>query len=168
VEAVETAYGDFKNTWIRPIVGTTRERNPDWYTEEGHPDFFRVKASINKVPEVNDTAMYEAASDLKNKARRAVTPGAVSVIAAITELCSTPEFSGKSCCYENACRYPIHRIQLAVECRIPLARLPRIGAVFRPEPCPPLLQRIAFSTLWPLSHGLCPSHGRHDGQRGDW
>ena len=83
VEAVATAYGEYKKTWIRPIVGTERERNLDWYTDEVHPAFLRAKASINKVLDVNDTAMYEAASDLKNKARRAVTPGAVSVIAAL-------------------------------------------------------------------------------------
>lgn len=83
VEAVAKAYVDYKNAWVRPIVGTARERNLDWYTEEVHPAFLRVKASINKVLGVNDTAMYEAASDLKDKARRAVTPGAVSVIAAL-------------------------------------------------------------------------------------
>ena len=83
VEEVAAAYDTYKKICIRPIVGTTRERNLDWYTEEVHPAFLRVKASINKVLDVNDTAMYEAASNLKNKARRAVTPGAVAVIAAL-------------------------------------------------------------------------------------
>jgi HAMP domain-containing protein len=82
VEAVASSYGAYKDIWIRPIVGTTKERNLDWYTEQVHPAFLRAKGSISRVMDVNDTAMYDAASDLKNKARRAVTPGAVAVLAA--------------------------------------------------------------------------------------
>jgi HAMP domain-containing protein len=83
VEAVVSSYAEYKNIWIRPIVGTVKEKNLNWYTEEVHPAFLSVKSSINKLLDLNDTAMYESASDLKDKARRAVTPGAVAVIAAL-------------------------------------------------------------------------------------
>ncbi len=83
VQAVASSYEAYRSIWIRPVVGTVREGSLNWYTKEVHPAFLEVKSSVNKVRDINDKAMYESASDLKDKARRAVTPGAVAVIAAL-------------------------------------------------------------------------------------
>lgn len=83
VEAISSSYSEYKRIWGRPIVGTTKEGNLNWYTEEVHPAFVKVKSRISKLRELNDTAMYESASDLKEDARRAITPGAVAVIATL-------------------------------------------------------------------------------------
>jgi hypothetical protein len=83
VEAVAKSYAAYKGIWIRPIVGTVNEGNLNWYTEQVHPAFLEVKSCINKVRDLNSTAMYESASELKDRARRAVTPGAVAVMAAL-------------------------------------------------------------------------------------
>lgn len=83
IEATRSNYLSYKNIWMRPIVGTVKERNLAWYTDEVHPAFLVVKSSVNKLLEINDVAMYEMSSDLKDKASRAVMPGVVAVISAL-------------------------------------------------------------------------------------
>lgn len=83
VDDVESAYRSFKGIWVRPIVGTAREGNLDWYIHQVHPAFLTAKAAVAKLKALNDKAMYESSSGLKNRADRAVMPGVVAVMAAL-------------------------------------------------------------------------------------
>ncbi len=83
IEKIETAYRTFKNIWIKPIVGTNSERNLDWYFNEVHPRFLGVKSDVEKLMSENDRVMYQTASNLKNRAHRAVMPGVVAILAAL-------------------------------------------------------------------------------------
>ena len=83
VERVESSYKNFKELWIRPIVGTENEKNLNWYFKEIHPKFLAVKSEVASLMLLNDNVMYKTAMDLKNKARRAVMPGAVAILSAL-------------------------------------------------------------------------------------
>jgi len=83
VESVDAGYAEFRKLWIRPIVGTDKEGNLDWYSKQVHPAFLQVKGRVRQLMNINDTAMYQAATDLKNQADRAVMPGVVAGVATL-------------------------------------------------------------------------------------
>ncbi len=83
VEKIEEAYKRFSDLWSRPIVGTDLERNLDWYFEQVHPAFLRVKSEVELLMTLNDRTMYHTAMDLQDRAHRAVMPGIVAVLASL-------------------------------------------------------------------------------------
>ncbi len=83
VDEVKSKYSAYKSKWAKPIVGTAQERNIDWYFNEVHNDFLEVKTSLERLMTMNDQTMYNTASDLKNKAHRAVMPGIVAILSAL-------------------------------------------------------------------------------------
>lgn len=80
---IDSAYRAYKNVWSRPIVDTRREGNLQWYFQDVHKSFLRAKSAVNKLMEINDQTMYQTASDLKNRAHRAVMPGILAIVAAL-------------------------------------------------------------------------------------
>jgi methyl-accepting chemotaxis protein len=83
VEKIGVDYGSYKMTWERPIVGTEKEGNFDWYYNESHLAFLQVKRSVKQLMELNQEAMYRTGTELKNRAQRAVMPGIVAIIGAV-------------------------------------------------------------------------------------
>lgn len=83
VDAIDQAYGKYRELWIRPIVGTKREKNLNWYFQEGHRVFLEVKSAVERLMALNDRTMYQTAMDLKNRAHRAVMPGVVAILSAL-------------------------------------------------------------------------------------
>jgi HAMP domain-containing protein len=83
VDEIRSKYGAFKELWTRPIVGTQHERNLDWYFNEVRHAFLDLKQSIEGLKAMNDRLMYQTASDLKNRAHRAVMPGIVAILSAL-------------------------------------------------------------------------------------
>lgn len=83
VDKIELRYNDYKNLWIRPIVGTRHERNLDWYFKNVHSVFLEVKDAVEDLMTLNDQTMYKMASELKNRAHRAVMPGIVAILSAM-------------------------------------------------------------------------------------
>lgn len=83
VEQIQEDYQKFSIMWDQPIVGTAYEGNLNWYFEDVHDAFKEVKASVQKLMSANDKVMYETASDLKNRARRAIMPGIIAIISAV-------------------------------------------------------------------------------------
>jgi len=73
----------YKKSWGKPIVGTDKQGNLDWYFRNLHVEFLNVKSAVNELKELNEKTLYRTASDLKNRANRAVMPGTVAVIAAL-------------------------------------------------------------------------------------
>lgn len=83
IAEIHKAYGVYKNLWLRPIVGTTREKNLDWYFQEAHASFLNVKLAVNRLRASNAQVMYQTATQLEDKAHRAVVPGVVAIVSAL-------------------------------------------------------------------------------------
>jgi CHASE3 domain sensor protein len=83
IDQIEEAYGAYKDIWIRPIVGTDREQNLDWYLTRVHQSFLDARSPVQELRNLNDRAMYQTASGLQQRARRAVMPGVVAIVAAL-------------------------------------------------------------------------------------
>lgn len=83
VDKINAQYQTYRSSWDRPIVGTEYESNPNWYLDKAHRDFTEVKTTVEKLMALNDSAMYQTASTLKNRAHRAVMPGIVAILTAL-------------------------------------------------------------------------------------
>ncbi len=82
-EAIDQAYNRFKALWERPIVDTSRQGNMGWYFSQAHPAFLEAKTSVKELMTLNDKTMYLTASELKNRAGRAIMPGIVAIISSL-------------------------------------------------------------------------------------
>jgi methyl-accepting chemotaxis protein len=83
VDEIEAKYKAYKDLWIKPIVDTSKEGNLGWYFQEVHLAFQNVKLSVENLITLNDQIMYRTATDLKNRAHRAIMPGIVAILAAL-------------------------------------------------------------------------------------
>lgn len=83
VERIRQQYIIYRNMWKKPIVGTNKQGNLDWYFRNLHAEFLNVKSAVNELKELNEETLYRTASGLKNRANRAVMPGIVAVISAL-------------------------------------------------------------------------------------
>lgn len=83
VERIETDYAKYKKSWEKPIVGTSKEGNFEWYYSESHQQFLKVKKSIKALMYLNQTTMYTTSKLLKDRSKRSVMPGIVAIITAI-------------------------------------------------------------------------------------
>lgn len=83
VNRIDAMYKAYRDLWEHPFFGTDREINLERYFQEIHPAFQEAKFSVEKLMAMNDRAMYEMATSLKNRAHRAAMPGIVAIIAAL-------------------------------------------------------------------------------------
>ena len=83
VDKIELNYDAYRSLWIKPIVGTQHEGDLSWYFKKVHKAFQDVKKSVEKLMAVNNRAMYKTASDLENRAHRAIMPGIVAMLSAL-------------------------------------------------------------------------------------
>jgi len=83
VKTIASKYQIYKNLWLKPIVGTKYEKDLDWYFQEVHKAFLDVKKTVEDLMTINDQTMYKTASNLKNRAHRAIMPGIVTILAAL-------------------------------------------------------------------------------------
>jgi hypothetical protein len=83
IDKIRDSYENYRDNWDRPIVGTEYEGNLNWYFEKVHRDFTQVKKVVEDLMTINDNAMYETASILKNRAHQAIIPGIVAISAAL-------------------------------------------------------------------------------------
>lgn len=83
VKEIKLKYQIYKDQWKKPIVGTRHEKDLDWYFQEVHKSFLDVKNAVEELMTINDQIMYKTASDLKNRAHRAVMPGIVAILSAL-------------------------------------------------------------------------------------
>ena len=77
-------YMAYKKLWQRPIVYSDSISNMNWYFTDLHPSFITVKNSVRELMSINQNSMYNTATILREKARRAIMPGIVAIIAAIS------------------------------------------------------------------------------------
>lgn len=83
IKKIETAYQTYKSSWERPIINTDKQGNISWYKDDIHKKFTNTKLAVNELMSLNQTSMYKEASELKDKSKRAIMPGIVSIIAAL-------------------------------------------------------------------------------------
>ncbi len=83
VEKIYSGYLEYKGQWERPIVGTEKEGDINWYYMQLHQDFLDVKHDVKELMTINQDTMYATSSELKNRSRRALMPGIVAIIAAV-------------------------------------------------------------------------------------
>jgi methyl-accepting chemotaxis protein len=83
VEQVRRKYDRYKELWLRPIVGTEKENNLDWYFETVHQAFLETKSAVNQLALFHEEVLYKTSLELRNQANRATMPGIVAIIAAL-------------------------------------------------------------------------------------
>ena len=83
VDKINDLYSEYRGLWDRPIVDTEYEANLNWYFEDVHQAFNAVKIAVQDLMSINDKAMYDTASNLKNRAHRAVMPGIIAIVSAL-------------------------------------------------------------------------------------
>jgi len=83
IKEIQTKYKAYKDKWRKPIVGTSKEGDIGWYFEEVHKSFLDVKNSVAKLMDLNDETMFSTASNLRNKANRAIMPAIVAILSAL-------------------------------------------------------------------------------------
>jgi len=80
---IENSYKSFKKTWQRPIVNTDKQGDIAWYKDRLHKQFNETKVLINSLMTLNQDILYKEASQLQEKATRAIMPGIVSILSAL-------------------------------------------------------------------------------------
>lgn len=83
IEAIQNKYRVYKNKWEKPIVGTSKEGDLNWYFEDVHHSFLDVKNSVAALMNLNDNTMFTTASELREKANRAIMPALVAILSAL-------------------------------------------------------------------------------------
>lgn len=82
IDSIDARYARYKKTWERPTANLYEGANLAWYYEESHHEFLKIKESVQELMELNQQSMYEEATELKEKAKRAITPGIVAILSA--------------------------------------------------------------------------------------
>ncbi|MCF8378720.1 MAG: HAMP domain-containing protein [Bacteroidales bacterium] len=83
IEKIDASYKIFKSGWELPIVDTDKQGNISWYKDDIHKKFEATKFVVNELMSLNQSSMYNEVSELKEKSKRAIMPGIVSIIAAL-------------------------------------------------------------------------------------
>lgn len=83
IEKIKSKYEAYKNVWTKPIVGTSKEGDINWYFENVHSSFLDVKGSVVDLMDLNDRTMFSTASSLRNKANRAIMPAVIAILSAL-------------------------------------------------------------------------------------
>lgn len=83
LDSINSKYLIYKNMWQRPIVDTDKEGNVSWYFQQAHNSFISLKKVIADLSNLNNKSMYETATQLQNRANRAIMPGIIAIISAL-------------------------------------------------------------------------------------
>lgn len=83
IAQIEETYQKFKEKWMTPIVGTTKENSIIWYFTDLHPNFIAVKSDVKALMTLNQDSMYKESTELKESSHRAIMPGIVAIITSL-------------------------------------------------------------------------------------
>ncbi len=83
IKKIQLAYQAYKTSWERPIVDTDKQGNIAWYKDDVHKKFKETKNAVNELMSLNQSSMYDEVSELREKSKRAIMPGIVSIIGAL-------------------------------------------------------------------------------------
>ena len=83
IQNIQSAYQMYKAVWERPVVDTDKQGNIIWYKDDVHKKFIETMSAINELMALNQSSMYDEVSELREKSKRAIMPGIVSIISAL-------------------------------------------------------------------------------------
>jgi methyl-accepting chemotaxis protein len=83
VENIKKAYVIYKESWYPNFSDTAFKSEPNYYMDSIQNHFLILKNNINALTELNQNSLYNEASLLKEKSKRAIMPGIVAIISAI-------------------------------------------------------------------------------------
>lgn len=83
VNSIDTLFIAYRKIWLRPLTGKPEENKLDWYFNTANKTFSSLAQKIEALSEINSRSIYTTTSLLKNRAKRAVMPGIVAIIAAL-------------------------------------------------------------------------------------
>lgn len=86
LKKIVDSYSNFKKNWVFPIEKDSGTNNMDWYYTSVHNELLEVAGHVNKFVEINEKYLYEEASVIKDKSKRALIPSIVAIIATIVYL----------------------------------------------------------------------------------
>jgi len=83
IKSIEETYLAYKNKWNSPIVETDKQGNISWYKNDIHQPFLNAKKAVSDLMNLNQTSIYNRATELKEKSKRAIMPAIVAIISAL-------------------------------------------------------------------------------------
>jgi methyl-accepting chemotaxis protein len=83
IDSIKAKYQTYKELWDGAIADNQKQGNLSWYFQTVHGLFIETKTAVNNLMSANDKVMFQTASDLKNKANRAIMPGIVAILSAL-------------------------------------------------------------------------------------
>jgi HAMP domain-containing protein len=83
VTSIDTLFLSYRKLWLRPLTGELYESKLDWYFHIANKSFTTLVQKIEYLSEMKSQSIYTTTASLKNKAKRAVMPGIVAIIAAL-------------------------------------------------------------------------------------
>jgi methyl-accepting chemotaxis protein len=83
VEDIGLKYETYKDLWADSIAGGHGNYDRNWYFEHSHAAFQAVKTSADNLMALNETTIYQTASNLKNRMHRIIMPGIIAIVSAL-------------------------------------------------------------------------------------
>jgi len=83
IKQIRVEYFSFKSLWQKPIVGTKKEGDLDWYFKEVHSKFQKIKDKVNEIIKLNEETIYATAVEMSQKENSTVMPGIIASVSAL-------------------------------------------------------------------------------------
>jgi len=86
INEINSVYNDYKQGWEMLYKDDTVRCNTEVYFEGHHMKFLECKQIVHSLLNLNQSAMYHSATDLKERSQRSVMPGIVAIVSALVFL----------------------------------------------------------------------------------
>jgi HAMP domain-containing protein len=83
INMIDTLYSSSRKIWFQHISGMEDKNKLDWYVNTADKSFSALTQKIESLANMKNKSIYNTTLLLKNKAKRAVMPGIVAIIAAL-------------------------------------------------------------------------------------
>jgi methyl-accepting chemotaxis protein len=83
IKKIEDRYDNYKSSWGRPIVDTEKQGNLTWYRTDIHQSFLTTKKAVDELMTLNQQVLFNEASFLREKSKRAIMPAIICIISAV-------------------------------------------------------------------------------------
>ncbi len=83
IQTIEKNYNYFKSLGDTIQTGISGIEKINIYSNTIHPVFLETKKVVNELMSLNQTSMYNRATELREKSKRAIMPGIVAIISAL-------------------------------------------------------------------------------------
>ncbi len=83
VAKITAEYRIYRSLWMDLIEKPQTPRDLNWYFKEAHQASKAVRQSVEDLIALNDKAMFQTASNLYDRANRAIMPGIVAILSSL-------------------------------------------------------------------------------------